>query len=418
MQGLMYLCLEKEDKPQGNYTHPHPQKNIMHDLDKQINQRLEDLAKKENLRHLSLPYPSLGKWIVVNKEKRLNLSGNDYLGLTERDDLREQFAALHPGYSTPSGSTSSRLLLGNYEEAALFEAEIAQAIEHPAALLFNSGYHLNTGILPALAHLEGVKVYADRMVHASIIDGIRLSRLPFTRFRHNDLEHLTELLKEDEGKYRISIVAVESLYSMDGDEADLEALVALKKKYPSLVIYCDEAHAIGTHGANGYGLAEEQGVLADIDILVGTFGKALNSMGAYAAVSTPLREYLINMARPLIFSTMLPPAVIAWSRYIFALLPQLGEERAQLRQVSQYLRSSLQKKGYSCPGVAQILPLIIGENGACGLLAKRLQKGGFEVKPIRYPTVALGTARLRLSLTAAITSADLDPMLQMLEPLR
>ena len=298
MQGLMYLCLEKEDKPQGNYTHPHPQKNIMHDLDKQINQRLEDLAKKENLRHLSLPYSSLGKWIVVNEEKRLNLSGNDYLGLAERDDLREQFAALHPNYSSPSGSTSSRLLLGNYEEAALFEEEIAKALEHPAALLFNSGYHLNTGILPALAHLEGVKVYADRMVHASIIDGIRLSRLPFTRFRHNDLEHLTELLKEDEGKYRISIVAVESLYSMDGDEADLKALVALKKKYPSLVIYCDEAHAIGTHGANGYGLAEEHGVLADIDILVGTFGKALNSMGAYAAISTSLREYLINMAPP------------------------------------------------------------------------------------------------------------------------
>ena len=390
----------------------------MHDLDKQINQRLEDLAKKENLRHLSLPYSSLGNWIVVNEEKRLNLSGNDYLGLIERDDLREQFSTLHPNYSSPSGSTSSRLLLGNYEEAALFEEEIAKALEHPSALLFNSGYHLNTGILPALAHLEGVKVYADRMVHASIIDGIRLSRLPFTRFRHNDLEHLTELLKEDEGKYRISIVAVESLYSMDGDEADLEALVALKKKYPSLVIYCDEAHAIGTHGANGYGLAEEQGVLADIDILVGTFGKALNSMGAYAAISSSLREYLVNMARPLIFSTMLPPAVIAWSRYIFALLPQLGEERAQLRQVSQYLRSSLQEKGYSCPGVAQILPLIIGENRACGLLAERLQKGGFEVKPIRYPTVALGTARLRLSLTAAITPADLDPMLQMLESLR
>ena len=115
---------------------------------------------------------------------------------------------------------------------------------------------------------------------------------------------------------------------------------------------------------------------------------------------------------------MLPPAVIAWSRYIFALLPQLGEERIQLREVSRYLRSSLEEKGYSCPGVAQILPLIIGENGACALLAKRLQEGGFEVKPIRYPTVALGTARLRLSLTAAITPADLDPMLQMLESLR
>ena len=165
-------------------------------------------------------------------------------------------------------------------------------------------------------------------------------------------------------------------------------------------------------------MAEEQGVLADIDILVGTFGKALNSMGAYAAISTSMREYLINMARPLIFSTMLPPAVIAWSRYIFALLPQLGDERTQLREVSQYLRSSLREKGYSCPGEAQILPLIIGENGACGLLAKRLQEGGFEVKPIRYPTVALGTARLRLSLTAAITPADLDPMLQMLESLR
>lgn len=389
----------------------------MHELDQQIKQHLNELIKAENFRQLSCPYPSLGKWIVGSEGKRLNLSGNDYLGLAERSDLRAQFALLHPEYCAPSGSTSSRLLLGNYQEAALFEQELAQALKHPSALLFNSGYHLNTAILPALSHLEGVKVYADRMVHASIIDGIRLSKLPFTRFHHNDLEHLLRLLKADEGRYRLPIVVVESLYSMDGDEADLKALVALKREFPSLVIYCDEAHALGTHGSHGYGLAEEQGVLSEIDILVGTLGKALNSMGAYAAISTPLREYLINTARPLIFSTMLPPSVVAWSRYVFSLLPQLDKERSHLQQVSHYLRSTLQERGYTCPGSAQIVPLIVGANEPCCQLAKKLQEGGFEVKPIRYPTVAGGSARLRFSLTAAITPADLAQMLSLLEPI-
>ncbi len=390
--------------------------NRMSYLDKQIEHYLQETKQTGGLRHLDTIYSSSGKWLSAPTAMgvRLNLSGNDYLGIADRPDLREQFSALYPQYHAPSGSTSSRLLLGNFEEAIQLEQEIASALQHESALLFNSGYHLNTAILPSLSTIKGIKIYADRMIHASMIDGIRLSKLPFVRFRHNDLNHLTQLLEADRELYPLPIVMVESLYSMDGDQADLKALVRLKQTYPNLIIYCDEAHAIGTHGAHGYGLAEELEVLPSIDILVGTFGKALNSMGAYVATSAMLRDYLINRARPLIFSTMLPPASVAWSRYIFQTLPTLTSERAHLRATSQALRSALQEMDYATPGVAHIVPIIRGDNDSCCALATVLSEGGFEVRPIRYPTVAQGTARIRLSLTASIRIEDLLPMLDIL----
>ncbi len=382
-------------------------------LQERISQDLDLLVATGAYRSLDRRYAGNGKFCRVEGRQYLNLSGNDYLGIAERADLRQEFLSLYPTCSIPLGSTSSRLLLGNYALASQFETEIADALQHEAALLFNSGYHANTAVLPALSSIEGMHILADKLVHASIIDGIRLSHAPFERFQHNDYGHLERLLQRLDSS-KVPIVVVESLYSMDGDKADLKALVALKEKYPRMVLYVDEAHAIGALGENGYGVAEEQGVLADVDILVGTFGKALNSMGAYVASSKQLCQFLINKARPLIFSTMLPEAVIAWSRFLFLRLPSFTEERARLASLAAMMRKGLSDVGITMRGDSYIVPLLIGENDACCRMADYLQEGGFEVRPIRYPTVPQGSARIRLSLTAAMKADELLPLIDLL----
>lgn len=217
-------------------------------------------------------------------------------------------------------------MTGNFTVYTELEQLLAERFNREAALLFNSGYHANTGILPALADKQTV-ILADKLVHASIIDGILLSGVPFQRYRHNDYNHLETLLKRFSGECEQLFIVTESIFSMDGDIADLRRLVELKKTYPNVVLYVDEAHAIGVRGKNGLGIAEEQGCIADIDLLVGTFGKALASMGAYVICDRTIREYLVNYMRPLIFSTALPPFQIAWTRFIFERLPDFTSSR-------------------------------------------------------------------------------------------
>ena len=200
---------------------------------------------------------------------------------------------------------------------------------------------------------------------------------------------------------------------MDGDVADLHRLVELKKSYPNVVLYVDEAHAIGVRGRNGLGIAEEQGCIGEIDLLVGTFGKALASMGAYIVCDRTIREYLINRMRPLIFSTALPPFQIAWTRFIVELLPEITPLRERLAQTSHILAEALKGKGGEVSG-SHIIPYIIGDNKDCILKAEELQRKGFYCLPVRPPTVPKGTARIRFSLTADVTIEDLQPLIQAL----
>lgn len=373
---------------------------------------LNELSATGNLRSL----PEIvhhGKYVVRNNGKQmLNLSSNDYLGLASRADLRSEFLDELRATDTPLSSSSSRLLTGNFPEYTLLEELMANRFNREAALLFNSGYHANTGILPALADKQTL-ILADRLVHASIIDGIRLSGAPFQRFRHNDYEHLALLLSKSAGQYEQTIIVTESIFSMDGDTADLQQLVALKAEFPHIILYVDEAHAIGVRGATGLGLAEEQGCLDGIDLLVGTFGKALASMGAYVICSRVIREYLINTMRPLIFSTALPPAQIAWSRFIFERLPSFNPEREQLASVSLLLRRALEGRGGEVSS-SHIVPFIIGENKACIKKAEELQAGYFYSLPVRPPTVPKGTSRIRFSLTATITEAEIQRLIHIL----
>ncbi len=333
----------------------------------------------------------------------LNLSGNDYLGLAAEEKK--------PYEGELYGSASSRLLTGNYEIYDRLENAMAKTFGREAALVFNSGYHMNTGILPALAD-DHTLVIADKLVHASMIDGIRLSRCKFERFRHNDLNHLKKILQKSAGDYESVIVMAESIYSMDGDIADLRGLVALKKQFPQVMLYIDEAHGIGVRGQNGLGLAEETGTIQDIDFLLGTFGKALGSMGGYIICDAVIKEYLVNKCRSLIFSTALPPLTMSFNMHIFTTLPTLGEKRRMLDEYATLLRKSIEDLGYPMPSESHIVPLLIGDNHKTIQVAEQLQKLGYYVLPIRPPTVPAGTSRLRFSLTSATPVASLIKDLQ------
>lgn len=253
-------------------------------------------------------------------------------------------------------SSSSRLLTGNFSIYDRLEQQLADDFGTEAALTFNSGYHANTGILPAVSNTHTL-ILADKLVHASLIDGIRLSAAKCIRYRHNEYNQLERLLQVNHSEYERIIVVTESIFSMDGDEADLRELVRLKKQYPNVLLYVDEAHAFGVRGQRGLGCAEEQDCINDIDFLVGTFGKALASAGAYIVCRKVIREYLINKMRTFIFTTALPPVTVQWTSFMLERLAGFRQRRETLRFLSNQLREALKNKGYDCPSTSHIVPL-------------------------------------------------------------
>ena len=372
---------------------------------------LETLERAGNLRSLPLIEP-YDKWIIRDGRKMLNLSSNDYLGLSRDMQLRKEFLTWAMEEYLPLSSTSSRLLTGNYPVYTELEEALASAYGKESALVFNSGYHANVGILPALADKETL-ILADKLVHASLIDGIRLSGAAYKRFRHQDYEQAEQILQASVRTYKRIILVTESIFSMDGDIADLHRLVRLKQEYPNVLLYVDEAHAIGVRGKTGLGIAEESGTLPDIDLLVGTFGKALASMGAFVACSRLLHDVLVNRMRPLIFSTALPPLQVAWTSYLFQLLPHMEERRKHLQRLSASVAQALQGKGGEISS-SHIIPYIVKDSEDCLRLAEFLQRKGFYCLAIRPPTVPQGTARLRLSITADLDEENIRPLNELL----
>lgn len=366
---------------------------------------LEELNQSGNLRSLPLIEPQ-GKWIIRDGRRMLNLSSNDYLGLSRDTRLRKEFLTRAMEEYLPLSSASSRLLTGNFPVYTELEELLASSYGKESALVFNSGYHANVGILPALADKDTL-ILADKLVHASLIDGIRLSGAAYKRFRHQDYEQAEHILQNSAHTYKRIILVTESIFSMDGDIADLQRLVRIKKQYPNALLYVDEAHAIGVRGKRGLGIAEESGTLRDIDLLVGTFGKALASMGAFVVCSRLLHDILVNRMRPLIFSTALPPLQVAWTSHIFRLLPRMEDRRTHLKKLSALVAQALQGQGGEISS-SHIIPYIVHDSEACLRLADSLQRKGFYCLAIRPPTVPQGTSRLRLSLTADMEEVDIE----------
>ena len=381
-------------------------------LYERMQQELQQLASTGNLR--SLPQINhQGMEVTVKGMHMLNLSSNDYLGLACREDYREEFLSSINKDTFQPTSSSSRLLTGNFSAYDTLEQQMAQLFEAESALIFNSGYHANVGILPAVCNAQTL-ILADKLVHASLIDGIRLSSAKCIRFRHNNYEQLERLLAEHCDSFEQIIIVTESIFSMDGDEADLKELVRLKNKYTNVLLYVDEAHAFGVRGNKGLGVAEEMDCIQDIDFLVGTFGKALASAGAYIVCKKIVREYLINKMRTLIFTTALPPITLSWTSFLLERLPNLKEERKHLYQISSLLKKALIAKGYNCPTDSHIIPMIIGESKLAIITAELLQRKGFYALPVRPPTVPEGTSRIRFSLTAALSQNDIEQLIEVI----
>lgn len=345
----------------------------------------------------------------------LDFSTNDYMGLGTNAAFQERFFADAASAKVPMTSAAARLLAPRQIEYTNLEVFLRLLYakrrgDDTGVLMFNSGYHANTGLISSIA-AKDTYILADKLVHASIIDGIILSRAPYARFPHNDFDRLERMVEAKAGEYGNILVVVESVYSMDGDSADMERLIALKKRFPNVMLYVDEAHAFGVLGPRGLGLAAASSEPGMFDVTVGTFGKAAASMGAFAVVSRDMRDYLVNTARSFIFSTALPPMQAAWTRFVLGNLVAMDKERGHLARLAARLREILGK--YSPVEIvpSHIQPLIIGDSRQAVELSSKLYNiYGIKALPIRKPTVPAGTERLRFSLHASMTDADLDAL--------
>ena len=343
--------------------------------------------------------------LIVKGKNYIDLSSNDYLGLASNLEFQNEFLRSLPDDQFLLGSLSSRLLTGNDEIKEDLENDLKLLYQKEACLLYNSGYHLNTGILPALAEKDDL-ILADKLVHASILDGLRLVQCRWQRFRHNDLNDLEQKLKGSIGKYKTVFVVTEGIFSMDGDSPDLVALIELKERYPFL-LYIDEAHSFGIRGTLGKGVSEEQNILDHVDILAATFGKALAGEGAFVACSQSVRQHLINHSRSLIFSTATAPIMTLWAQFAVKKMITMKNERIYLENISHELRNYLSHH-YETGGQSHIIPLIFQNDQLCQEKSLLLQQKGIWVLPIRYPTVPVNQPRIRLSLSSALTPHHLE----------
>lgn len=342
---------------------------------------------------------------AVPAEAALNFSSNDYLGLARHPLLAERaarFARLHG-----TGATASRLVCGTLEAHQAIEARLAALKGQEAAMLLASGWQANTSVLAALLRLAGpeVQVFSDALNHASLIHGIRAAGVRARIFRHNDLAHLAALLAEAGPARRL--IVTESVFSMDGDCADIAALRDLAAAHGAF-LYVDEAHATGVLGRNGMGLCAG---VPGIDLVMGTFSKALGSFGAYVAGSRTLIGWLQNECAGFIYTTALPPPVLGAIDAALDLVPTLDAERARLAASATRLRAMLAGLGADTgPSTTQIVPMLVGDAASALALASQLRARGILAVAIRPPTVPDGTSRIRFALSAAHDGAALDQL--------
>lgn len=380
-----------------------------------LNKKLADL-KKNNAFRQARTLNVNGYTAKSNNNELINFSSNDYLGLASNTDLQTLFFQ-QSGLTKNNwmSASSSRPLTGTSSNHTELESLLAQSYDKTKALLFNSGYHANTGILPAITTEQDL-VLADKFVHASLIDGLRLGDAKFKRFAHNNLEHLSQLLTKYRHEYRDVWIVTESVFSMDGDTAPLAELVSLKNQY-QCSLYVDEAHAVGCFGANGLGLAEHLNLVDEVDLIIGTFGKALAGCGGYAVGDQTLIDSMMNFSRSWLFSTALPPINIEWNLFIWQQIADFTVERKKLSELSQYFKAGLTNLEIDYLGNSHIVPILEAGNQQVVTLAAKLEKNGLLAMPIRSPTVAMGSERIRFSLTANMPESILSHCINCLNDL-
>ncbi len=355
---------------------------------------LEAIRSRGTYRRMRILEGTQGPRAVVDGRPVLNFASSNYLDLACHPEVIEASVRAARDHGCAAGG--SRLISGNLRIHELLEEELAELLGTEAALVFNTGYMANAGVIPTLAG-QGDVIVSDALNHASIIDGCRLARAEIRVFPHGDLEVLEATLRQVATSRRRVLLAVDGIYSMDGDLAPLAEMVALARRFDAMLLL-DDAHGTGTLGLRGGGTAELLGVEREVDVLVGTLGKALGSFGAFVAGSATLRDLLVNAARSFIFSCALAPPQVEAARAALRLLGREPWRRERLRGNGEQLRRLLGDRGVSThPSTTPILPVILGENQRTMATCERLLERGFFAQGIRHPSVPEGSARLRLT---------------------
>ncbi len=370
-----------------------------------IEKELEERKSRHHLRYLRTVVPHSGVEVTVNGRPMLNFSSNDYLGLSGHPQLKQRAIEFMERYG--AGSTASRLICGTYECFDQVEQKLADLKGTESALLLSSGFQANVSILPALTDRHSL-ILSDRLNHRSLVEGALLSRCQVVRFRHNDLDHLRQLLEENQEKnHSRTLIVTESVFSVDGDRSDIDALVELAEEFQALLII-DEAHATGVLGTRGMGLTCGK----NVDLTIGTSGKALGSFGSYITCSKAMRDYFINCCAGFIYTTALPPSVVGAIDAALDIIPAMEVERQELQRGAEFVRTSLQELGWNTGNSStQIIPVIVREEKGTLELSKWLEEQGILAVGIRPPTVEKGQARIRLALSASHTQEHLEKLI-------
>lgn len=345
------------------------------------------------------------RWVEVDGRRALLLCSNNYLGLANDPELRE--AAARALRDCGVGAGASRLVSGSMRAHRELEEALADLKRAEAALVFTSGYQANVGTITALVGRDD-EVFSDELNHASLIDGCRLSRARVSVYPHNDMERLGALLAASRARRRL--IVTDSVFSMDGDEAPLAAICDLADRYGAMTLV-DEAHATGAIGPHGSGVVGREGLQERVTVQMGTLGKALGCFGAFVAGRRNLVDYLANEARSFVFTTALPPAIVAAARAAVAIAAREDGRRERLAANAARLHAGLLRLGFAVPHCSHILPVMIGDPAATMALCGRLLDRGVFAQGIRPPTVPPGTSRLRVTLMATHTDADIDAAL-------
>jgi len=376
-----------------------------------IDDELAALERKHLLRDLPAPLGRQGAVVEHEGRRLVNFASNDYLGLA--GDERLAAAAAKACLSSGVGRGSSPLICGRSEIHEELERRLAEFEGTEAALLFPSGFAANAGIVPALVD-RGDAIYADAKNHASLIDGCRLSRAEIHIYPHGNVDALDRLLAEHRGHHR-RLIVTDTLFSMDGDLAQLAAIAEAANRYDAMLLV-DEAHATGVFGGHGRGVAEALRVECEGMIRVGTLSKALGAAGGFVCGTRSLIQWLANRARSYVFSTAQPAAISAAAVVALDIVANEPRRRSQLLQSAAQLRQQLQRQGWNIGASrSQIVPIILGNPAAAVSLSQSLRERGYWVPAIRPPSVPEGQSLLRLSLTAAHTQEMLQGLLEALE---
>lgn len=365
-----------------------------------IDRELEARKASHRLRTLTTVCPLSSTEVEIEGKRFISFASNDYLGLSKHPFLMNRSVEYVMRYGT--GATASRLVCGTYDCMEALEIRLADLTEKERALIFPSGFQTNVSLLPALADRNSL-VLSDELNHASIVLGCRLARCSVEVFPHNDCDVLEEIISGLRDRFSRAIIVTESVFSMDGDIADIDRLVEISQKY-SAILVVDEAHAVGVLGKRGMGLSVGRGV----DLIMGTFSKAFGASGAYVACSDKIASYLINCCGGFIYSTALPPGVIGAVDAALDMIIAMEEARKELSIKADYVRGFLKALGFNTGlSTTHIIPVIVGEERKALDLSRHLKNRGIFALPFRPPTVPPGTSRIRISLSAAHSWEDI-----------